>query len=87
MICIYQSSVLQLGASLELSKQKIWQDVLDEGSIAEAMRIALDDSSPPVITAAAESIYNLLGGENIQSAIGLQELLIPGKHPFGIVMI
>ena len=46
---------------MEVSKDSVWWHVCEEGRVVEAMRVALDDTSPAVITAAAESICSLLG--------------------------
>jgi len=44
-----------------VAKGSVWQHVCEGGTVAEAMRVALDDTSPAVIAAAAESICSLLG--------------------------
>ncbi len=44
-----------------MTKGSVWQHVCEGGVVAEAMRVALDDTSPAVIAAAAECICSLLG--------------------------
>ena len=57
----------------------MWKSLLEGGRVLETLRIALDDASPTVVTAAAKSLYGMLGGANIQSAVDLQDFLTPGQ--------
>jgi hypothetical protein len=44
-----------------VAKSSVWEHIREDGVVPEAMRVALDDTSPAVITAAAESMSSLLG--------------------------